>query len=164
MIGDPKLYSLLGDLQINYSYHEHPPVPTIEEALKHWAGLDAMFCKNLFFRNHKGNRHYLVVLRFDRPLDIHDLEKRLRQGKISFASDARLEKYLGLQAGSVSPLGLINDAEHHVHVFLDENLREHERLAFHPNDNRATLIISRSDLEKFLLACQNQWEYISLYE
>jgi Ala-tRNA(Pro) deacylase len=164
MIGDPKLYSFLGELGISFSYHEHPPVPTIEEAMKHWAGLDAMFCKNLFFRNHKGNRHYLVVLRYDRPLDIHDLEKRLRQGKISFASDQRLEKYLGLQAGSVSPFGLINDTEHHVHVFLDEKLLEHERLAFHPNDNRATLIISRADLEKFLAVRKNGWEYIPLYD
>src|SRR5512133_1503211 len=150
MIGDPVLYRLLDQLGIGYSYYEHPPVPTIEEALKYWSGLDGMFCKNLFFRNHKGDKHYLIVLRYDQPLDIHDLEKHLHQGKISFASAPRLEKYLGLQAGSVSPFGLIHDLENQVHVFLDANLSSEENLAFHPNDNRATLIISRTDVEKFL--------------
>jgi Ala-tRNA(Pro) deacylase len=163
MIGDPELYAILSQLGIQYTYHEHPPVPTIEEALKYWSQIDATFCKNLFFRNHKGNKHYLVILRYDRPLDIHDLEKKLKQGKISFASDQRLEKHLGLKAGSVSPFGLIHDHEHQVHVFLDENLRHAEKLAFHPNDNRATLIVSRDELEKFLVSSKNIWEYILLY-
>lgn len=164
MIGDPALYVLLKQLNIPFHYFEHPPVPTIAEAVKYWNGQDALFCKNLFFRNHKGNRHYLVLLRFDKPLDIHDLEKRLRQGKISFASEQRLEKYLGLKGGSVSPFGLINDVEHHVHVFLDENFRQAEKLAFHPNDNRATLIIPRTGLESYLHYMQNSWEYLALYD
>ena len=32
-------------------------------------------------------------------------------------------KYLGITPGSVSPFALINDKENHVHVFLDENLK-----------------------------------------
>ena len=55
--------------------------------------------------------HYLVCFDCDRSLAIHDLEHRLRQGKLTFASPQRMERYLGLEPGSVSPFGLINDAE-----------------------------------------------------
>ncbi|MDX1315712.1 MAG: YbaK/EbsC family protein, partial [Eudoraea sp.] len=76
----------LKDLGISFDLHEHPPVPTVEDALPHWKDIEASHCKNLFFRNHKGNRHYLVILDHRRQLNIRDLEQRLKQGKISFAS------------------------------------------------------------------------------
>ena len=65
-----------------------------------------------------------------RQLNIKDLEKRLKQGKLTFASDQRLKKYLGVEPGSVSPFGLINDTEKHVHLFIDEKLNEFDRLHF----------------------------------
>jgi Ala-tRNA(Pro) deacylase len=164
MRGQPELYELLRELSIDFEYHEHPPVATIEAALEHWRDYKAGRCKNIFFRNHKGNRHYLVVLEHLRQLDIHDLEKRLKQGKLSFASDRRLKERLGLEPGSVSPFGLLNDKEKNVHLFIDEKLKESERLAFHPNVNTATLVIKQSDLIKFLDSIGASYEYIKLYE
>ena len=117
MNGPEKLYQLLEQLSISFEYLEHPEAPTIDIAKQYWAGHDAKHCKNLFFRNHKGNRHYLVILDCEQDMDIHSIEKQLHQGKLSFASEQRLMKYLGLTPGSVTPFGLINDAEHHVHVF-----------------------------------------------
>ncbi|MGD0342709.1 MAG: prolyl-tRNA synthetase associated domain-containing protein [Bacteroidales bacterium] len=164
MTGQKELYSLLDRLGIKYEYHEHPPLATIEEARIYWKNYDSGRCKNIFFRNHKGNRHYLVILEHLRQLDIHDLEKRLRQGKLTFASDQRLKKYLGIEPGSVSPFGLINDSGRHVHLFIDEKLKDFERLAFHPNDNRASLVISKSDFLKFLHYTGNSYEFIKLYD
>ena len=164
MQGQKELYEVLDRLGIQYEYHEHPPLATIEEAIIHWKDYNSGRCKNIFFRNHKGNRHYLVILEHLRKLDIHDLEKRLRQGKLTFASDARLKKYLGLEPGSVSPFGLINDHENHVHLFIDEKLLEYERLAFHPNINTATLVISKSDFLRFLEYSGNSWEFLKLYD
>ncbi|MDX9930212.1 MAG: prolyl-tRNA synthetase associated domain-containing protein [Bacteroidales bacterium] len=160
----PELYSYLDSLGITFEYHEHPPVPTIEAALEHWKDLDSGLCKNIFFRNHKGNRHYLVILEHSRQLIIHDLEKRLRQGKLSFASDERLKKWLGLEPGAVSPFGLINDTERHVYLFIDRELLSYERLAFHPNVNTATLVIRTSDLIRFLDARGNGYEFLPLYD
>ena len=100
-----KVLQVLEELGINYEIHEHPPAPTVEDALPYWNKMEATHCKNLFFRNHKGNRHYLVILRHDRQLNIRDLEQRLKQGKISFASPHRMERYLGLSGGSVSVFG-----------------------------------------------------------
>ena len=163
MNGDPRLYQLLDELHIAYEYIEHPPAPTIEIAKQYWAGHDAQHCKNLFFRNHKGNRHYLVILNCDQDMAIHDIEKQLHQGKLSFASEARMDKYLGVKPGSVTPFGLINDQEHHVTVFLDKTLQQAKKLSFHPCINTASLIIKREDLIKFLDYCGNQYLWMEVY-
>ena len=94
MVGQEKVYETLAVLEIEFEYTEHPAAPTIEIARQYWKNLDSTHCKNLFFRNHKGNRHYLVILQCDHDMAIHDMEKMLKQGKLSFASEARKEKYL----------------------------------------------------------------------
>jgi Ala-tRNA(Pro) deacylase len=164
MKGQKELYDVLEKLEIRFEYHEHPPLATIEDAKIHWKDYNSGRCKNIFFRNHKGNRHYLVILEHLRQLDIRDLEKRLRQGKLTFASDKRLKQYLGVEPGSVSPFGLINDKEKHVYLFIDEKLQECDRLTFHPNVNTASLVISKSDFLKFLGFTGNQYEFLRLYD
>ena len=159
-----KVLGYLDEKGFEYSWYTHPEAPTIEIARQYWKQDGSKHCKNLFFRNHKGNRHYLVVLDCERDLDIHDLEKRLHQGKLSFASPQRMEKYLGLQPGSVSPFGLINDTENHVHLFLDKNLNEQKSLSFHPNDNHATVVIETPEFMRYLNAVGNSFEFIELYD
>ena len=163
MNGSTELYTLLERLGIRFEYIEHPPAPTIEIARKYWDGYDAKHCKNLFFRNHKGNRHYLVVLDCDCDMDIHAIEKMLCQGKLSFASEQRMLKYLGVRPGSVTPFGLINDTDRHVHLFIDKNLQKAARLSFHPCINTASLIISFADFIRFLDNAGNSYEWLELY-
>jgi Ala-tRNA(Pro) deacylase len=164
MNGDPHLYEILQELGIPWDYYEHPPAATIGEARKYWKNIDATHCKNLFFRNHKGNRHYLVIIEHAHDLDIHDLEKRLKQGKISFASDQRMMKYLGLTPGSVTPFGLINDMEKQVHLFLDENLLKSTKISFHPCINTASVVIPFAGFLKFLKYTGNSFEFLKLYD
>lgn len=149
---------------ITYTWYEHPEAPTIEIARNYWQDDGSKHCKNLFFRNHKGDRHYLVVFDSAQNLAIHDLEHRLRQGKLTFASEQRMERLLGLRPGSVSPFGLINDTENHVHLFMDRNLEHFEAYSFHPNDNRFTVVIPRGEFMKYLAAVGNSYEFIELYE
>jgi Ala-tRNA(Pro) deacylase len=163
MNGDPKVYEVLQKLNIEFKYLEHPPAPTIEIAKQYWAGHDGQHCKNLFFRNHKGNRHYLVIFDCDRNMAIHEIEKILKQGKLSFASEQRMQKYLGLKPGSVSPFGLIHDPENHVYVFIDEALNKVSKVSFHPNDNTSSLIISMSDFVRFMDFSGNPYQFIKLY-
>jgi Ala-tRNA(Pro) deacylase len=96
------------------------------------------------------------------PLAIHDLEKKLRQGKLSFASPERLMKYLGVTPGSVSLFGLINDTTDHVYLFLDEKLRNADHLSFHPNDNTASLVITGEGFHRFLAWSGNGYEFLKL--
>jgi len=164
MNGQKKLYEILDELNIKFNYHEHPPVPTINEARKYWKNIKATHCKNIFFRNHKGNKHYLVILNSEQKLDIHDLEKRLKQGKLSFASARRLTKYLGVEQGSVSPFGLVNDQKNHVYLFIDNNLQKAQTISFHPNINTASLVIDYKDFIRFLDWSGNSYEFLKLYE
>lgn len=159
-----QVLQILEELKILHDIYEHPPVPTVEEAMPYWEKIKATHCKNLFFRNHKGNRHYLVILDHKQKLDIKDLEQRLKQGKISFASPPRMERYLGLSGGSVSVFGLINDHENHVHLFLDDRLKSADKISFHPNENTATIVISYGDFLRFLNWSGNNYEFISLYD
>ena len=163
MIGQDKVYEVLKELGIGYDYLEHPAAPTIEIALQYCNNMDSTHCKNLFFRNHKGNRHYLVIFYCEQNLAIHELEQRLRQGRLSFASEQRMQKYLGLKPGSVSPFGLLNDTEHHVYVFLAENLRKAPKVSFHPNDNRASLAIKTEDFIRYMDFTGNGYEWTKLY-
>lgn len=148
---------------IPYQLYEHPPLPTVEIALEYWKDVESTHCKNLFFRNHKGDRHYLVICECHQQLAIKELEARLKQGKLSFASAERMERYLGVLPGSVSLFGLINDREKHVKVFLDKNLENVENISFHPNDNTASLVISGKSFKRFLDLWGGEYEFIELY-
>ena len=163
MNGDPELYHLLQNHDIPFEYHEHPPAPTIEVARIHWKDIEATHCKNLFFRNHKGNRHYLVIIEHTHDLAVRDLEQRLKQGKLSFASPERMMRYLGVTPGSVSPFGLIHDRERHVHLFLDRNLERSSKISFHPCINTASIVVPYAGFLKFLSLTGNTFEYLDLY-
>jgi len=170
---EEKVLRYLDEHEINYEVYHHPEGKTIEEAKQWWKEDGSVHCKNIFLRNHKGNQHYLVCFDCDHDLDIHDLEQRLKAelmaqgynspGKLSFASPERMEKYLGLESGSVSPFGLINDAEQHVILFLDENLKKAPSLSFHPNDCRGTVVISQEMFACYLEERGNVYRYIPLY-
>ena len=152
----------LNELAIPFTRHEHPPVATVDEASAHWAGIDATHCKNLFLRNQKGNRHYLVVLIASKKADLRAVADQIGDGKLSFASPERLMTHLGLTPGSVSPFGLINDHDHAVRVVLDRDFQASARLAFHPNINTATLTVAAADFQKFLDACGNTVQHVSI--
>lgn len=159
-----KVLDKLNEWGIPYTMYEHPPLPTIELALEYWKNIDSTHCKNLFFRNHKGNKHYLVVFECHQQMAIHDIEKMLKQGKLSFASEQRMDKYLGLRPGSVSPFGLINDANKEVKLFLDINLKDAPLLSFHPNDNTASLVVRNEDFMRYLQLWGGEYEFLKLYE
>jgi Ala-tRNA(Pro) deacylase len=152
----------LGELGIEYTRHEHPPVATVEEAERHWADIDATHCKNLFLRNQKGDRHYLVVLTASKKADLKRVADQIGDGKLSFGSAERLMRHLGLTPGSVSPFGLINDRAHAVRVVLDRDLRAATRLSFHPNINTVTFTVAAADFARFLEACGNPVQHVTV--
>jgi Ala-tRNA(Pro) deacylase len=149
---EQEVYAYLDTLEISFERHEHPPVVTVEEAERHWAGIDATHCKNLFLRNQKGDRYYLVIVMHSKRVDLRRIAGQIGDGKLSFASSERMMTCLGVTPGSVSPFGLINDRHHHVRVFVDRDLKSAARLLFHPNVNTVTVTISAVDFERYLAA------------
>lgn len=143
-----ELYKLLKELEISYNIYNHDAVYTVEEAQS--LNIPGYHCKNLFLRNRKGTKHYLVVIHEKKPVDLKVLSEKLGSTALSFASEERLYKYLGLKPGAVTPFGIINDNEKEVIVVLHEELQEKEDICFHPNANDATISVSYEDLMKFI--------------
>jgi Ala-tRNA(Pro) deacylase len=159
---EAQVRSALVALGIAFERYEHPPVATAVEADEHWAGIDAAHCKNLFLRNQKGNRHYLVIVKHPKRADLRGVADQIGDGKLSFASPERLLTHLGVTPGSVSPFGLINDASRDVRVFLDADLKAAERISFHPNINTVTVVLAFADFERFLAARGNPVRYVTV--
>ncbi len=108
--------------------------------------------KNLFLRDAKGRNHFLLTVAQDKKTDLKALQERLACSRLSFASARRLEQYLKLIPGSVSPFGVINNAEKNVRVIIDADLIDMPIVGVHPNDNSATIWLTGESLLAFLRA------------
>jgi len=156
------VYARLAELGIPYTRYEHPPIASAEAGEQYWSGIEAAHCKNLFMRNQKGTKHYLVILQYQKRADLRAVADQIGDGKLSFGSPERLMKHLGLGPGSVSPFGLIHDADHAVRVAIDRDLKSADRVSFHPNINTVTVTLARADFEKFLADCRNTVQYVAV--
>jgi Ala-tRNA(Pro) deacylase len=154
------VYERLDALGIPYTRHEHPPIASAEAGGQYWAGIDAAHCKNLFMRNQKGTRHYLVILQYQKRADLRAVADQIGDGKLSFGSPERLLAHLGVTPGSVSPFGLIHDEGHAVRVAIDRDLASAARISFHPNINTATIVLAFSDFQRYLEQCGNPVQYV----
>ncbi len=144
------IYQVLDGLGIAYTVTEHEAAFTVEQADHLYGHLPGAHTKNLFLRNKKGDRHYLVLVESHKQVDLKALRGKLGESTLSFASPERLQRYLGLTPGSVSPFGLINDGQRAVKVLVDRDLFSAETLNFHPNINTATVTLARTAFERFL--------------
>ena len=159
-----KVLAVLDEKKIPYECMEHEPVYTVEEIqernlLHHKDGIGA---KNLFLRDGSGKRHFLVVVRDDKQADLKQVRAEIKSSRLSFASEERLERYLHVSPGSVSPLGILNDTECMVEVFFDQDLKQYSYMAVHPNDNRATLWMKTEDLVKIIKEHGNSFAWIRI--
>lgn len=159
---EQKVYDVLNELNITYTRYEHEPVYTIEELDKVDIDFKGAHCKNLFTRNRKGDIHYLIVVEESKKVDLKKLSEQIGSTPLSFASEERLFKHLGLKPGAVSPFGIINNEDKKVKVIIDKDLEKLEYIGAHPNVNTATVVLSFSDLQKFLKWSKNEVKYIKI--
>ncbi len=131
---------------------EHPPVFTVEESQRLVPPLPGTKTKNLFLRDKKGTRHFLVSVPHDLAVDLDALAGSLATGRLGFASPERLLRHLGVTPGSVSLLALVNDTARVVELVVDRRIFEADAVHAHPLANDATLVIAQSDLRRFLAA------------
>jgi Ala-tRNA(Pro) deacylase len=144
------LYRFLKDHHIAYERHDHPAVFTVEDVRRLVPPLPAAETKNLFLRDQKGARHFLVIVPAAKRVAIKTLHAVIGSGRLSFGSAGRLKKYLGVDPGAVTLLALINDRDHEVELIIDEELWKQEAFQFNPLVNTSTLVISRNNLKRFL--------------
>ena len=132
--------------------HEHAPVMTVEESERLVPPLPGSKTKNLFLRDKKGARHFLVTVAHDGTVDLGALGIAIGAGRLGFASPARLVQHLGITPGAVSLLALSNDPAGQVEFVIDETLWKAHAIQAHPLVNTATMILTHADLERFLAA------------
>lgn len=140
----------LDDNNIKYEKVEHEPVFTMEDMDAAGITKIAPVAKNLFLRNAKGDKNYLVCVPEEKKVDLMKLAMALGSTKLSFGSAERLTKYLGVVQGSVTPLGVLNDENHEVTVAFDQSFMGKEKIGFHPLENTATCFISFADIKKIV--------------
>lgn len=144
------LEQLFRELRIQVDRYEHPPVFTCEEAERWVPSMDAAPTKNLFLRDRKGRRHFLVVVGYEKSVDLKALSALLDVDRLVLGSSRRLDEYLGVEPGSVTILGLLNDRNRGVELVLDVPIAEANRLRCHPLVNTATWSVAQADLRRFL--------------
>ena len=145
------IYEFLHLNNIPYERYDHAAVYTCEQAERLGLKTKAAKTKNLFLRDRKAERHFLVSVGDEKTVDIKGLEEVLGVKGLSFASAGRLMDFLGLFPGSVTILAAMNDSRGMVEVIADRDLWRNDAIQCHPLVNTSTLVISRDDIERFLL-------------
>lgn len=146
------IYSYLARHEIEYVRHDHPPVFTCEEEAGHVPESGAARTKNLFLRDRRGKRHLLLVTTCEKTVSIAQFAEIAGADRLSFASPERLMTHLGVEPGSVTVLGLINDPRHAVELFIDSDVWNAPSIHAHPLRNDATLVLAHEALVRFLAA------------
>jgi Ala-tRNA(Pro) deacylase len=159
---DTVLLAFLHEHGVGFVRHDHPPVFTCEEELRHVPESGAARTKNLFMRDRRGRRHLLLVTLCSKSVSIADFTETADADRLSFASPERLMKHLGVEPGSVTLLGLVNDAAHAVELYIDADVWSAPRIHAHPLRNDATLVLSHADVVRFLAATGHQPRIVSV--
>lgn len=144
--------------KVQFTIYEHPAVYNMEETHALHLPHEEQIAKNLFLRDDKKRNYYLVTVYGSRKIDLKALQKEIGSRRLTFASEADLERYLGVKQGSVTPLGLLNDAEHKVKFYLDTDFRN-QQIGMHPMENTATVFLDAEALMSLLNAagCEGNW-------
>lgn len=146
------IYSTLDAHQITYRRYDHEAVFTCAEADRAVPPTGAAHTKNLFLRDKKGQRHWLLVTLCEKAVDLALVAQTIGADRLSLGSAERLQRYLGVTPGAVTILALINDPRHEVALLVDDDVWRADAVQAHPLVNTATLVISQSDLRRFLAA------------
>jgi len=155
------IYTFLDNHNITYQRFDHPAAFTCEQAMEVCPEMPGASIKNLFLYDKRTNQHFLVVVGKEKHVDLKQLKSILNVSNLSFASEERLQKYLGVTPGSVTILGLINDTTHAVDVIFDINLKD-KTLQCHPLVNTATLTIPFENIKKFLTITGHEYQFIDI--
>ena len=154
--GKQEIYRLLSEKGVWYEITEHKAVYNMDEV----ADIDLPYpeaeCKNLFVRDKKKREYYLISVKGDKRVNLKKFREKYNTKPLGFASEEDLMNILGLIPGAVTPLGLLNDTDRKVVLYLDQDFFKGEHLiGVHPNDNTATVWMRADDLTDIIRAYNN---------
>ncbi len=148
-----RVYDFLDDLNVEYIRVDHDAANTMEACEAVDKALGILMCKNLFLCNRQKTNYYLLLMPGDKKFKTKELSAQINSARLSFAQPEDMLKYLDIEPGSVSIMGLMNDKLHEVKLLIDEDVKNAQYIGCHPCVNTSSLKIKTSDiLEKFLPA------------
>lgn len=154
-------YQYLTAQNVVYEITEHKAVFNMEELDSVDLPYPEWDAKNLFVRDDKKRNYYLITVKGDKRVDLKEFRKRYGLRSLSFASADDLFLIMGLLPGSVTPLGILNDTECKVHVYLDAEFWGN-KIGVHPNDNTATIWMQADDLMKLIQKHGNEALFVEI--
>lgn len=142
-----EIYDLLQSRGLWHEITAHEAVFNMAEMAEIEIPYPEADAKNLFVRDDKRHNYYLITVKDNKRVDLKEFKRRNGTRSLTFASAEELLQFMGLTAGSVTPLGLLNDAECRVKLYLDRAFLDAPGLiGVHPNDNTATVCMKTEDL------------------
>jgi len=156
------IYELLARHGIAYERVDHPPVFTCEQAERLVPPLPGVHTKNLLLRDKKGRNHVLVMVDHAKSVDLKALSSVLGLTNLSMASAERLQKHLGVEAGAVSIVAVVNDTDCAATVVVDSDVWKADVLQCHPLVNTSTLAVRRTDIERILAITGHEWTVVDI--
>ena len=158
-----RTYDLLDELGIEYDRTDHEAAGNMEACLKIDAVLGVLICKNLFLCNRQKTRFYLLMMPGDKKFKTKELSAQINSARLSFAEAEDMLKYLDIEPGAVSIMGLMNDKDHQVQLLIDEDVLAEEELGCHPCVCTSSLKMKTADvIEKFLPATGHTYKTVHL--
>ena len=156
-----ELFERFKSLGIQTKTRDHAPVFTVEEARALRGEIEGGHCKNLFLKDDKGGL-WLIVCLEESQIDLKAAPAKIGSRRLSFGKPDLLMEVLGVEPGSVTPFGLINDTACRVNVVLDAAMMAHELVNYHPLENTATTTIRAADLLAFIRSCGHEPKVVAV--
>ena len=158
-----RTYDYLDNLGIEYKRVDHEEAATMEACNAIDEVLGVIMCKNLFLCNRQKTDFYLLMMPGDKKFKTKELSAQINSARLSFADSEDMLKYLDIEPGAVSIMGLINDKDHAVQLLIDEDVLKDEYLGCHPCVCTSSLKIKISDVvKKFLPATGHTYQTVHL--
>ncbi len=158
-----RTYDFLDDLGIEYKRTDHEAANNMEACNEIDAVLGVIICKNLFLCNRQKTSFYLLMMPSDKKFKTKELSSQINSSRLSFADADDMLKYLYIEPGAVSIVGLMNDKDHQVKLLIDEDVLEGEYLGCHPCVCTSSLKMKTADVvNKFLPATGHTYQTVHL--
>ena len=155
------IVKMLDDRKISYEIVEHKAVFTIDEMLECELPHPEQIAKNLFIRDDKKRKYYLITCLEDKKINLKEFRKEHDTRPLTFASEDDLMDKMGLIRGAVTPLGVLANEDKDVIVFMDKDY-ENKIMGIHPCDNTATVYVSCRDVSKLIKEHGNELHFVKM--
>ena len=158
-----RTYDFLDSLGIHYMRTDHEATTTMEACNAVDGVLGVVLCKNLFLCNRQKTKFYLLMMPGDKKFKTKELTPQIDASRLSFAGAEEMLRYLDIEPGAVSVMGLMNDHDHAVQLLIDEDVVREEYLGCHPCVCTSSLKMKTADvLDKFLPAVGHSYSTVHL--